>query len=635
MTTNTQVVETIELPGTLDAPKMCWTPTHTNTGMHELLAEQLAQARGTLISETERVVDSLEDACKESLHKLEVRIEQLQAENKGLKAELRTNKCNIKEPSFQLAPLVPPSTPPKIRTTVWTEDEEDKPNLLSFQSQRSSSLKRSRRSDDKDKDARHEELDDIRKSHGGHLLHGRQVFADADAMKERVRQAVMKPEYNVKNFYKTTGPSQAIATSALFDSIVLFVITLNALWIAVDSDMNTSENPLETPVLFLAVEIAFCVFFLAEVSIRFVAFKYKVNCVRDPWFVFDSVLVIMMLLESVVMRLVLVFAPIDANSSNLGSGFGVIRLVRLTKMVRMVRLLRAMPELMVLVKGIMVASRSVFFTLCLLMVVIYVFAIVFTQLRIGEGSEFHEEHFSTIPKAMSFLLLQGTLPDLTDSVNAIGRHGWVYSVIFLVFTLLSSLTVMNMLIGVLVEVVSVVSAVEKEQITMRFIKMKMLHLLRKIDQDTTDEGQIDFISREQFERIILDVEAARLVQQMGVDVVGLVDIADFIFKGADTISFAEFMDLILQLRGSNSATVKDIVDLRRYISSEVNSSIHNATDEIKRFVYLAKSNTKQEMKTLEKAMTQTQINKNRCRAALADKDRDTTPVQPVVFEWDV
>ena len=46
--------------------------------------------------------------------------------------------------------------------------------------------------------------------------------------------------------------------------------------------------------------------------------------------------------------------------------FRLVRLLRLTRMARMARLLRAMPELLVLIKGMVVAMRSVFFTLCLL-----------------------------------------------------------------------------------------------------------------------------------------------------------------------------------------------------------------------------------------------------------------------------
>ena len=46
----------------------------------------------------------------------------------------------------------------------------------------------------------------------------------------------------------------------------------------------------------------------------------------------------------------------------------------------------------------------------------------------------------------------------------------LYMLVGLVFILLASLTVMNMLIGILCEVVSVVSSVEKEQLVLSFVK---------------------------------------------------------------------------------------------------------------------------------------------------------------------
>ena len=45
------------------------------------------------------------------------------------------------------------------------------------------------------------------------------------------------------------------------------------------------------------------------------------------------------------------------------------------------------------------------------------------------------------------------------------------------------------------------------------------------------------------------------MQNVGVDVVGMVEFSDFIFKDRE-LTFAEFVELVLQLRGSNQATVK-------------------------------------------------------------------------------
>merc|ERR1712194_197953 len=59
----------------------------------------------------------------------------------------------------------------------------------------------------------------------------------------------------------------------------------------------------------------------------------------------------------------------------------------------------------------------------------------------------------------------------------------------------------------------------------------------------------------------------------------MMDLVDFIFAGNDEsmgsqeggkqITFADFVELLLQLRGTNNATVKDIVDLRKFVHNEI------------------------------------------------------------------
>lgn len=56
---------------------------------------------------------------------------------------------------------------------------------------------------------------------------------------------------------------------------------------------------------------------------------------------------------------------------------------------------------------------------------------------------------------------------------------------------------------------------------------------------------------------------------LGLDVEALLDMSDYIFSdpvsGEDLVfSLEEFMELVFQLRGSNVATFKDVMDLKRY-----------------------------------------------------------------------
>jgi hypothetical protein len=151
----------------------------------------------------------------------------------------------------------------------------------------------------------------------------------------------------------------------------------------------------------------------------------------------------------------------------------------------------------------------------------------------------------------------------------------------LFFILLSSLTVMNMLVGVLVEVVGVVSAVEKEEMTLSYVKSMLMSMLEDSEVDADENCKI---SKPEFERLLLKPKAARILQEVGVDVVGLVDFLDFIFKDGTELSFPEFMDVVLQLRGTNNATVRDVVDLRKFVLNEIDTAIVTITTTVKEIV---------------------------------------------------
>lgn len=396
------------------------------------------------------------------------------------------------------------------------------------------------------------------------------VFADAAEMKDRVRQAITKKEYNVFDFYKTEGVAQALARHTFFEYFTLLIIGVNAIWISVDVDLNDEELLLDAHPVFQVAEHLFCLYFSFEWIVRFAAFQVKRNGFRDAWFIFDSILVLTMILETWIMTLV-VFLMGGSSSTGLGntSVLKLVRLVRLTRMARMAKLLRAIPELIVLIKGIFVASRSVFFTLVLLILGVYFFAIVFRQLT--ADSDIGDEYFSSVPASMSSLLLDGVLPDQAQLVRDCAKFNKALGLLALIFILISSLTVMNMLVGVLCEVVSVVSAVEKEQLTVNYVKHRLLTILGAggIDAD----GSMS-ISKFEFEGLLTNNDAARIIQEMGVDVVGLVDFAEIIFgDGTDEeseLSFADFIELVLQLRGSNVCTVKDVVDLRKFVVGEMN-----------------------------------------------------------------
>eukprot|EP00929_Paragymnodinium_shiwhaense_P056748 TRINITY_DN2840_c0_g1_i1.p1 TRINITY_DN2840_c0_g1~~TRINITY_DN2840_c0_g1_i1.p1 ORF type:complete len:734 (+),score=151.16 TRINITY_DN2840_c0_g1_i1:201-2402(+) len=389
---------------------------------------------------------------------------------------------------------------------------------------------------------------------------------DRDKVKEVVRQTLHKPQYSVHDFYWHTGLWALIAKNPAFEYTTLGVITVNAIWMSIDTDNNPAESLLEAQPIFQIAEQGFCVYFTFEWFVRWKSFRRSQDCFKDFWFVFDSCLVFFMVAETWVMTS-LMASGVLGGGGGVG-GTGILRLFRLLRLSRMARMLRSMPELMIMIKGMLAAFRSVFFTLCLLLIIMYIFAIMFTQL--AKETPLAIKYFPSITYSMYTLLISGTFLDNIGAVcNDLGEQGGLsMQFIMFLFILMSALTVMNMLIGVLCEVVSAVAATEKEDMLMTFIQSKMREIVAEIDEN----GDCT-ISKEEFEKVILKPEAIAALVEVGVDPMGLVDFADYIFEDAGDVdglerdlSLDEFLDVILQFRGSNASTVKDMIDMRAFLN---------------------------------------------------------------------
>eukprot|EP00928_Gymnodinium_smaydae_P024559 TRINITY_DN19838_c1_g1_i3.p1 TRINITY_DN19838_c1_g1~~TRINITY_DN19838_c1_g1_i3.p1 ORF type:complete len:744 (-),score=74.80 TRINITY_DN19838_c1_g1_i3:95-2326(-) len=391
------------------------------------------------------------------------------------------------------------------------------------------------------------------------------LFMDVDAMRTKVREAKAAPVYSVFDYYHESGRFQQIARSNLFENASLLVVALNAIWIAVETDTNTADMLCEAHFAIQVVEHVFCAVFTLELGIRAMAFKRKMNALRDPWFCFDLVLVTMMILETWVWSTYMCLS-IESGARTAGSAstLRLVRLLRLTRMARMAKLLRAMPELMIMIKGMVAAMRSVFFTLCLLVISIYVFAIAVTQM--SEGTESGGSYFSSVLHSMYTLLIYATLLDsIGKLLSEVSHDSQAVAAVILVFVFVAAFTVMNMLIGVLCEVVSADAAVEREGMAVNNVNDKLKCVMDGIDADGNG-----IISKHEFKQLVENPTAIAALQAVDVDVVGLVELADVIFASEPgdeddekVISFEEFVELALQMRNTNHATVKDILYMQK------------------------------------------------------------------------
>lgn len=410
-----------------------------------------------------------------------------------------------------------------------------------------------------------------------------------------------------------------IANNERFQHVTLFVIVLNAFWIFVDVQWNHSALKLEDGRLPLEpystiVENIFCVYFTLEVVIRFLAFKKFRYCFIDAWFIFDFTLVLFMVLETWALPLL----DLASGGSNDGGGvlsnFSSFRLLRLLRLTRVARLMRFFPELLTLVKGMVRAMQSVVFILLFMVVVTYVFAIVFTS-QIAEydyvpppdSDPTAKDLFGDMGSSMMTLFTNGVLVDnLVFTLTEIQKESLILMWAFMVFIVVSGMTLFNMLIGVLCQVIEDSSQGEAEARQLAELKTCLVDAFQAMD-----ESQDGLISKEEWAQISTNKKVQAALLKLGVEESmmeeRLKQMQESLFgrqsNGGDDaengeveakegLSFDEFVEQVVELRMDQPASALDVETLmssltqehrvlqRRlaYMESELKKVVHGTQD---------------------------------------------------------
>ncbi|CAE7252670.1 CACNA1S, partial [Symbiodinium necroappetens] len=381
-----------------------------------------------------------------------------------------------------------------------------------------------------------------------------------------------------------------IVRNPWFERLTLSVIFLNAVEMAINAEFSDYTVITEADPIFIVAEVLFCIFFTVELVIRYATYISTCQALKDAWFSFDFALVVLMNVEIAFVNLFpfIILLTMDVSLRRLSTVYrtcdllevfpllsavgqggdtlntaNALRVARVLRVLRTARLVKLMPELMILVKGMLVACRSVFFTLVLLLLITFVFSITFIEFSRGHPN-LENEYFSSMGTSIMTLILRCVLPDQEVFINIISSESWPLAALLLLFILLGSLTVMNMLLGVLVEAVKTVSTIEREQLDADFARKVLWEL---IDKEGDEDGD-NLLSEKEFVNLLKKPKAARALMSLGVDVSAAYDYGRLLFEDGEKASFVDFMQAMLTLRGSNKTTVKDIVELRKFLSEE-------------------------------------------------------------------
>lgn len=328
---------------------------------------------------------------------------------------------------------------------------------------------------------------------------------------------------------------QKITPMQVFENVTLVIISLNALWMSIDTELNFAAfwTSSDCHPVFVVMEHFFCTYFVIEIVVRFVVRRPKRDLLSDGWFIFDSFLVFLMVAETWVLAIV-ALASDEAGGGNSMNQISLLRLLRLLRLTRIMRIMRHVPELLTLINAMVQALISVGASLVLLVACLYVFGIIFTmryhEQRVRDD---HPEYMQTLSAeffgdlwiSVITLFVMGCLLDDITAVVQLLREDWPYMVVFFVFVVLASFTILNMLIGIMAEVVVQTADSEKEVVAKHTVRSIMKDLYSAIDQN--GDGTISHV---EFDKMLEDERALKAVKMLGIKEERLDELSKQIFE---------------------------------------------------------------------------------------------------------
>ena len=221
-----------------------------------------------------------------------------------------------------------------------------------------------------------------------------------------------------KSFFK-------LKESRVFQYLVISIIVFNAFTIGVNTyDLNEfSKN------IINSLDYLITIFFVLELSIRFIGEPKKINFFKSGWNLFDTTIVLISLI------------PIPNNSSFL--------LLRLLRVFRVLRIISIIPELKLIIEALLGSIKRVFYVGLLLFIILYIYATIGSILFSNDIYD----RWSDVGVSMITLFQVLTLSSWEQVMLPLQEIYWWAWIYFFSFIIICGITMLNLLIAILVDVV--------------------------------------------------------------------------------------------------------------------------------------------------------------------------------------
>ena len=215
-----------------------------------------------------------------------------------------------------------------------------------------------------------------------------------------------------------------LKSNRIFELFVIFIIIVSALEIGA----KTYELPAAAVTFTQFLDVFITLFFLVEITIRFIAEPEKKQFFKSGWNIFDT--------------LVVVISLIPINDSEMAL------LARLVRVFRVLRMVSVIPELRILINSLIKALPQLGYVMLLMFIIFYIYAAVGSFLF----NTINPVLWGNIAISMLTLFRVMTFEDWTDiqyETMDVYPLSWIFYLSFIFFTAFAFL---NMVIGILLNV---------------------------------------------------------------------------------------------------------------------------------------------------------------------------------------
>ncbi len=240
---------------------------------------------------------------------------------------------------------------------------------------------------------------------------------------------------------------------------IIVIIAINAVVLAMDAIPSTS---LAYGDILMAIDGFILWIFVAELTLRLIAYREKFF--SDPWNMFD-------------------FAVVAISFVPAAGGFQALRAFRVF---RVLRLISAFPRLRSVVSGLLKSIPGIAAVALLLLLFVFVAAILATNLYGTGVPHYFGDLWTSMFTLFKVMTLEGW-PDVADQVMAVYPSAWIF---FLIYILITALTVLNFFVAVIVNAMEAEALENKATVQMQENLMAEIQALRaELDSFRKETGR--------------------------------------------------------------------------------------------------------------------------------------------------